>query len=193
MLTKYGKLDYPKCKIGELRRFLSNREAIDDRASSPGPRFDKSSMVKRLRELDKSATFHRFIDLPTETDILRVSRSVHAEAEEVLYISYPFTMRIWNGGSGVGIGPVPRCSFESVVLDHDDYGAEHALAAMQKVRKLKLRLQAPNGLCPVLCSHFHGTVRAVCIIMADAPRLQDVTIEVTDPKADLLDARWMQI
>ncbi|OQN99167.1 hypothetical protein B0A48_15016 [Cryoendolithus antarcticus] len=64
---------------------------------------------------------------------------------------------------------------------------------MHKVRKLKLRLQAPNGLYPVLCSHSHGTVRAVCIIMADAPRLQDVTIEVTDPKADLLDARWMQI
>ncbi|KAK6438044.1 hypothetical protein LTR95_005754 [Oleoguttula sp. CCFEE 5521] len=193
MLTKCGKLDYPKCKIGELRRFLSDREAIDNRASSPGSRSDKSSMVRGLRGLDKSATFHRFIDLPTETEILRVSKSVHAEAEEVLYISYPFTIRIWNGGSGVGTGPVPRCSFESAVLDHDDYGAKHALAAMHKVRRLKLRLQAPNGLYPVLCSHFYATVRAICIIMADAPRLQDVAIEVIDPNADLLDARWMQI
>ncbi|KAK6438474.1 hypothetical protein LTR95_005326 [Oleoguttula sp. CCFEE 5521] len=193
MLTKYGKLDYPKCKVGELRRFLCDREGIDNHASTPGSRLEKSSMVRRLRQLDKSATFHRFIDLPTETEILRVSKSVHAEAEEVLYISCPFTMRIWYGGSSIGTGLVPRCSFESVVLDHDEYGTKHALAAMHKVRKLKLRLEAPNGLYPVLCSHFQGTVRAMCIIMADAPRLQDVTTEVTGPNADLLDARWMQI
>ncbi|OQO11701.1 hypothetical protein B0A48_03428 [Cryoendolithus antarcticus] len=212
MLTKYGKLEYPKCKIGELRRFLSDREAIDNRASSPGSRLDKSSMVKRLRELDKSASFHRFNDLPTkvrlivygytlahkapdcaQTEILRVSKSVHAEAEEVLHISYPFTIRIWYGGSGIGTNMIPHCSFESIVLDHDDYGAKHALAAMHKVRNLKLRLQTPNGLYSGLCSHFHGTVRAICIIMADAPRLQDVAIEVIDPNADLLDARWVQI
>lgn len=99
-------LDYERCTIPELQKFIHVRTGV-----TPRPRQKKITYLRTVRELDNSLEF-QFLDLPAEMRhmiyhdilstknngrspaILRTCRQVHVEAEPVLYDSEVFSIRL---------------------------------------------------------------------------------------------------
>ncbi|KAK6431209.1 hypothetical protein LTR95_012633 [Oleoguttula sp. CCFEE 5521] len=214
MDQKYDKLSYTTCKIGELRRFLLDREVTTSRTAAGTHKMLKDDLIEHLRELDKSKSFHQFMDLPPEirllvysypltynesrtahTGILRASKHVHSEAAPVLYDSASFEVSMSEGSARLAVGDHDRGLLRQAILLENGPLREtdktyKAWMGMRKARHLKLRLLAWRNMLHDDFVQIYEVVRAVSVHMAEAPNLETVVIEVQTevqmPKGNLL-------
>ncbi|OQN99688.1 hypothetical protein B0A51_18791 [Rachicladosporium sp. CCFEE 5018] len=203
MSQKYGKLDYSRCKISELRRFVLDRETPSSRTIASTPKLLKDDLIERLRELDQTKTFHHFADLPPEIRlliypyvltynetskahpaILQVSRLIYPEALAVLYDNTSFEIHIEALSATVHAGGLLRGRFKPAMLMERSRAdkALEALTAMRKARHVKLVLCASANLQDHDYNYVYEIVRATTFHMADSTTLETLVIEVTDPE-----------
>ena len=138
--TPAWSLDYKKCTIAELCKFLEERtgDVLDEAQLQKVRDHGSYPLIDRLREMDRERTFPRFMELPPElrigvyenllvtaagnnkhrgmpsihTAVLRTSRQVYSEARPVLYKRNKFwaVVRHAEAGSRHSGAPIVGCS-----------------------------------------------------------------------------------
>ncbi|OQO11572.1 hypothetical protein B0A48_03299 [Cryoendolithus antarcticus] len=194
MSNKYSKLEYGKCKMGELRQFVQDREVTDPIGPEQTAKRSRPDLIKHLRKLDLAKSFPRFNDLPPEvrlliyeypltydgygseqTAILRVSKQTYAEALPILYTINLFEIRVDDADPEVFVGGCFRGRFKLPLMT--GYSKTYpVLKAMRNARHLRLRLTASKGLTPKDLAEFKEVTRASGLMMLHAPHLKTLDV-----------------
>lgn len=212
-------LDYTKCTEQELRKFIRDRMPLAKQCLWKLHRDRRGSLVSRLQKMDRNKRFPTFLNLPLEIRLevyrhmlaggnveqdttelypalLRVSKLVYSEAEEVLYSENRFSVRVdlYHGGSGrvcyVVTGPgrsreLMYRSSDGFKLDFPQVRDVWRYNVLSHIRHLTIHLgpKLIGALCERVeaCLSLCEEQRTRCLELPNISQLKKITVAIEGP------------